>query len=105
MDRTAGEELIQDEPQAVHVGRDSDGLASDLLRACILRGQHAEAAGSHACIRIGLDKCGNAKIQQARSALPVDQNVARLQVTVNGVALVRVLYCLADLKEQTQPRP
>ena len=95
------QDLVENDAQRVNVGGGVDRLAADLLRAGVLRRQHARHGDCHLRrVHARLQHLRDAEIEQLGRAVLGDQNVAGLQVAVDDQVLVRVEQCRADLLEQ-----
>ena len=101
----AGQQLVQDDPERVHVARGRDGFPPHLLGAGVFR----VSARKSVAVRSGVDAFA-LRLQQLRDSeieelgLPCrDENVLGLEVAVHDEVRVRVLNGRADLAEQLQP--
>ena len=86
----AGDQLIEDDTQAVDVGPLIDLAAAGLLRRHVFRCTDAEAGvrqGSHG---FRLRHAGHAKIGQHRRAAVGEKDVARFDIPVDDALLVGV---------------
>ena len=90
--RPAGEALVEDHPQAVHVDRDGQVLAAGgLLRGHVLRrAQHLAGLGDRALA--GRQPLRQAEVGDQPRPLGIDQHVRGLQVAVQHPAPVRVVH-------------
>jgi hypothetical protein len=86
--RSAGQQFVQDRPQAVHV----HGRGEPFLRGRLFGGHVAGGADNGARLRQALptlDALGQAEVGDVRLALRVQEDVGRLEVAVQDAALVR----------------
>jgi hypothetical protein len=99
--RPAGQQLVQHRPQAVHVRRRRQLLASAgrLLRRHVRR--RADDGPRLRLARASTDALGQAEVGDVRLAVFVEQDVGRLQVAVQDAALVRVVH---RPRRRRQPR-
>jgi hypothetical protein len=86
-----GEQHVQDDAEAVDVGAGIDAvpLAPGLLRTHVRRGAGEAPPGAEVLLAQG-----QAEVRHHRLALAVNQDVRRLDVAVNQVALMRVVQGL-----------
>ncbi len=86
--RPARQQLVQDRPQGVHVGRRPDRvlLAPGLLRRHVARRAHGHAAYGQPAV--ALQPSGQAEIGDLGRAVGGEQDVGRLEVAVDDPALV-----------------
>ena len=101
--RCAREHLVSDDTERVDIGSSIGvgGFAGDLLR-CGVRECSCELAGAGQGGRIVGDESGDAEVQEAGSALPVDEDVRGGEVPVYDAVGVRVLEGVCDLREHAQ---
>ena len=102
--RPAGQQLVEDRPQAVDVG----GGGQRPFRAGGLLGGHvAGRADDGARAASGslspLDALGQAEVGDVRLALGVEQDVGRLEVAVQDAALVGVVDRPGHRRQQPRP--
>ena len=100
----AGQQLVQQHAQCVHVGRGRHRLAADLLGRGVVR-RHALHEG-RCGVAVGgrIDDLGDAEIEQLGHAVHGDEDVRRFQVAMHDQAAVRMLHGIADLQEQLDSR-
>ena len=86
----AAEEDVEKHAERIHIGRRRHFAARDLLRRRELRRQRRAAfAGQHAPF-VRLQKLGDTEVEQLDAAIGADEDVRRLEVTVDDEVGVRV---------------
>lgn len=99
----SGEQFVQHNAQGIHIARRRELLAAHLfgtgIGGCHRRESIVRVVRSS---QVGLQQLRDAKIQQLRRAVFCDQNVRRLQITMNDEMLMRVLHGGADLPKKLQ---
>jgi hypothetical protein len=93
---------MQNTPQRIHVTTRVDVTVGEPLRRHV--GQRPDRRTSIRQPRIG-DSPGNPEIDQIRVIVLVEQDVGRLDVTVNQPDLVRSVQCRGDLFYQPDRTP
>ncbi|MCR6701670.1 MAG: hypothetical protein NVV68_11175 [Dokdonella sp.] len=97
----AGQQLVQQQAERVHVDRRGHRLAAHLLGRGVLGREHAR--GTDAGIA-GIDQLGDAEIEQLDLSGRRDQQVRRLEIAMHDQPRMRMRDRRADDQEQTQPR-
>ena len=106
----AGQELIEDDPQGVDIAAGARNVAViDLLETGVAQGADESAR----CFltqrvrvdreRAGLHQPGNPEIEELRLALFRNQNVRRLQISMNDQVLMGEVHRFTDLAKELQP--
>ena len=88
--RAAGQELIQDRPQGMHVGgaAHGSGRAPGLLGGHVGGGAHDRAGPGQ--LRVVVQELGEAEVGNLRRAVGGDQDVRGLEVAVDNLQAVRL---------------
>jgi len=101
-----GEQLVEQQAEAVHIGRRRDVAAADLFGCGVIGRQQHEAG---ACFRLTGARFGsrkqfrNPEIEQLDAAILGDEHIGRFEVAVHDQTRVRVLHGVADGQEQPEP--
>jgi hypothetical protein len=106
MRRASREQLVQQQPEGVHVARGRQRVAANLLGARVRRCHQAKSRA-----RDRLIHGGEARVQQLRDpeveelhlARAGDEHVARLEVAVQNEILMRMVDGGAHLAKQSKP--
>jgi hypothetical protein len=101
----AGEQLEQDDAEAVDVGRGRDRRAEDLLGRRVL-GRQRPAGLLRELGLVGdalVEQLGDAEVEQAHLGVLGDEDVAGLEVAMHHQVGVRMPDRARDLQEQAQP--
>ena len=86
--RNAGQHFVHDDPEAVDIGAEIDFFAENLFRRHVFR-RTDDIAGLGQGGIAGAGSRGNAKIHDFQQTVIIDQEIGRLQVTVNDAIPVR----------------
>src|SRR5262245_46192195 len=101
----AAEQLVEQHTEHVDIARGGDQLATNLLRARMVRGHDA-----HVCLRhrdrvrggTHVEELRDTEVEQLRCAVSGDQDVARLEIAMDDEVTVRGLYGRAHHAKQPQ---
>ena len=101
----ACDQFEQDHAERPDIAGRGEWLLPQLFGAGV-GGRHRGEAGLGAVGRsaIGLQRTGDAEIQQARFAIAAHENVGRLQIAMHDQVLVRGLHARTHLAEQFDAR-
>ena len=100
----ARQQLVQQDTEAVHVGRRGGGLTPDLFRRRVVGCQRTRALLGHRVIRrVLVQQLRDAEIEQLYVPVRTHEHVPGLQVAMHHEPLVGVLHGLADGEEQVDP--
>jgi hypothetical protein len=86
------EQLVQQDREYINVAGGRDGIAANLLRACVVgRHQSNVRLRNRECLHqlAFIEKFRDAEVQQLRAASASDENVRGFQVTMHDQVLVR----------------
>ena len=97
------QQLVENDAQRVDVGRRGHRIAANLLGRGIRRRQKQLEPGRFGSAGLGLEKLGDAEVEQLHFAGTRNEDVRRLQVAMHDERLVRVLGGLTHHLEQPQP--
>ena len=91
--RLAGEALIQQRPQRVHIGSRAGvaDLASGLLRSHVRRRPHDRSRLTDVA-RLGVDALGQTEIRDLGRAVGCQQDISRFQIAMDHPAQVGVMH-------------
>jgi len=98
-----GQQLVEQQPELVDVGRRRHRIAPELLRCRVPGGEHAMRGLREVCRLELVEPLRDAEIEQPGLPEPVDEHVGRLEVPVDHEPAVRVLDRGAHLEEQPDP--
>src|SRR5690349_13562534 len=83
----SSQQNVQQHAKRIHVGRGSDGSASDLFRCGVFRGQCGSSVTSELCdcafLSLALQEFCDAEIEQIHLAVVADEHVCRLDVAMH----------------------
>ena len=96
----SGQQLVQHDAERVDVAGRAQSLALDLLGTGVGQGHGPGGRRRTRPAGIGIEQLRNAEIQQLRLAAGADQDIDRLQVTMDDEIGVRVLDSRTHLDEQ-----
>ena len=92
---------VENHGQRVDIGGRGDGAAFDLFRSSILRRQPGTGnVGQRRLFAdrgIALDQLGDTEIEQFDAAVPLDQDIRRLEIPVHDQVGMSVRHCRTDL--------
>ena len=102
----AGQKLVRDDAQGVHVAGGRQRQTPHLLRAGVVR-RHGRQQGRGGRLREidGLEQCGDTEVEELRLAVSRHEDVRRLEVPVHDQVLVGVVDRPAHGPEQLQTLP
>src|SRR5271170_4918438 len=95
-----GHQFIEQDSQRKNVGRGSNGLPSNLLGARVIGCQNY-GRGTDFSLCVLAQKLGDTKIEQINRSGLRNQNVARLQIAMNGKITMGVLNGVGNLQKQS----
>ena len=101
-----GEQLVQHDSERIHIGRNAERLACDLLGRGVLRRERAAGyLAEHGLLGQALvQQLGDAEVQQPHLALGGHQDVGRLHVAMHDQLAVRIRDRLGHLQKRAKPR-
>ena len=99
----AGQQLVQQHAQRIHVGSGGQRLPAHVLGAGVGRRHRGEFGRLWRRVGVLQGAC-DAEVEQLGFAVAGDQDVVRLQVAMHDQVPVRLLHAGADLQEQSQAR-
>jgi hypothetical protein len=107
--RGAARELVEHDAEGVDVGPRVDviRIGVDLLGGHVLHGAHElpDIGLEGGDRQIGIGDAGDAEVDDLRIAGRIDEDVLRFQITVHDAAVMRVVHCIADPREELDPLP
>ena len=98
--RLACKQFVEHRAESIHInGRgESRILPSGLLRRDVRRrAQHCERVGD---LRFAFNELRETKVREQRFIVRVEENVRRLDVAVQDAALMRVMHCARELRNE-----
>src|ERR1700675_3361451 len=99
--KLTGQQLVKNDSKGINVGTDTDTIATNLLGRRVGRRHHSQPSHGLVDLQVqALQLFGNAEIEQADRTIVLDEDVGRLQVTVDDCVTVRVLHRLAHRTKQ-----
>ncbi len=98
------QQLEQQQPERMHIGRGGDRFAAQLLRGGVGRGQRWTEVARQRAVAPLADQLADAVVEQLGRAGVGDHDVAGLDVAMHQQALVRVGDGVADVREQRKAR-
>src|SRR5689334_6832757 len=95
------QQFVKDNAERVNIASRRGRIPSHLLRTRISGSKHAEANHRRlfARARKVANDFGDAKIQQLGGSVLLDENIARLQIAMDYVSLMRITNSSADFEK------
>ncbi len=101
----AGQQLVEDHPQRIHVARRRHVISPDLFRAGVGRGHRPHRGHGHhgrAEGRLRIERFRDPEIEELRGPVPGDEDVGRLEVAVDDQRPMGGFHRLAHGQEKLE---